>query len=81
MDADINGVDSRVAGLERDCSRVQYEHPVQLQYLDRRVVVLEGLIQRFAELAPLTERQKKVLEQRYAEYQSGQPTTAAHGQK
>jgi hypothetical protein len=58
-------LDSRVRDLEREVHGAHAEYHIRLQTLDKRTDLLEGLLQRFADLAPLTDRQKRALENGY----------------
>jgi len=66
---ELHGLESKLAGLERECGRVQAEYPLRLQGIEKRMEVTEGLLQRFADLAPLIrdsndlQRQRMIKEQ------------------
>jgi hypothetical protein len=61
-------LESRIRDLEREVHGSHAEYEIRLQTLDKRTDLLEVVLQRVAELAPLTDRQKRALENgHYAE--------------
>lgn len=68
---ELHGMESRLVGLERECSRVQAEYPIRMQGLERRIEVSENLLQRFADLAPLIRDSNDLQRQRMMKDPSG----------